>query len=332
MVYVVRLSMVHPSLPRAEALAVLEAAGSGFRELRWNGKYLRVECSREAAEVVLKRCAYVKEISEELLSSHNIRDLLRGLDRFMLPRGNLSFAVEAEKPLSRSLEPLLGELVKRLTGWRVDLENPDLLLKLIKVEDLNVLAISLGKASLKRFRLRGPKLRPAVHPSTMRPMLARCMVNLARVRPGDLVLDPFCGVGGILIEAGLMGCRVLGLDVDRELVKGCLRNLRWIGVEPVGLAVGDARRPPFTGFRTFVSDLPYGRSAKTGGLHPMEILEDFLDAVSPLVDRGVYTCIGVAGLRLTGEVFMKRRFKLVEVHRVKEHKSLVREILVLRRI
>ncbi len=45
----------------------------------------------------------------------------------------------------------------------------------------------------------------------MSPKLARCMVNLTGVKENDLVLDPFCGTGGILIEAGIMGARVIGV-------------------------------------------------------------------------------------------------------------------------
>ncbi|KYH36816.1 MAG: methyltransferase [Candidatus Bathyarchaeota archaeon B24] len=332
MVYVVRLSLFHPTLPRAEVLAVLEAMDSGFKELSFDGRYLRVEAEPEAARWLLDRCAYVKELSEELVSSDDIEGLFRKLSRDMLPNGMFSFAVEADKPVSRRFEPPLGDLIKGMTGWRVDLEKPDILFKLIKVGELYVLAVSLGKASLKGFHSREPKFRPVTHPSTMKPMLARCMVNLARVKPGDVVLDPFCGVGGILLEAGLVGCRVLGLDIAPKLVRGCLTNLRWAGVEPLGLVAGDACKIPFRTFKTFVSDLPYGRAAKTGGRAPIETLEEFLECVAPLVSKGVYACIGVAGLNLDEGFFLEKGFKMTGKYMVKEHKSLVREIIVLRRV
>lgn len=331
-VYIVRLPLIHPTLPRAEALAVLEAMGGEFRELNFDGKYLRVEAERGVVRCLLDRCAYVREISEELVSSDSVEGLFRKLSRDMLPGGVFSFAVEADKPVSRRFEPLFGDLIKGMTGWRVDLEKPDLLFKLIRVDGLYVLAVSLGKASLKGFHSREPKFRPVSHPSTMRPMLARCMVNLARVRSGDVVLDPFCGVGGILIEAGLVGCKVLGLDIASKLVRGCLTNLRWAGIEPLGLAAGDACRIPFTKFKTFVSDLPYGRAAKTGGRTPMETLEEFLEHVAPLISKGVYACIGVAGLNIDREFFLEKGFKMVERYMVREHRSLVREIIVLRRV
>lgn len=313
-------------------MAVLEAMGGGFRELSFDGRYLRVEAERGAVRHLLDRCAYVREVSEELVSSESVEELFRKLSRDMLPDRVFSFAVEADKPVSRSFEPPLGDLIKGMTGWRVDLEKPDILFKLVRVDGLYILAVSLGKASLKGFHSREPKFRPVTHPSTMKPMLARCMVNLARVKPGDVVLDPFCGVGGILIEAGLVGCRVLGLDIAPKLVRGCLTNLRWAGVEPLGLAAGDACRIPFIKFKTFVSDLPYGRAAKTGGRTPMETLEEFLGCVAPLVPDGVYACIGDAGLNLDEDFFLEKGFKTVEKYMVKEHRSLVREIIVLRRV
>ena len=46
------------------------------------------------------------------------------------------------------------------------------------------------------------------------PQLARSLLNIAGVHPGDYVLDPMCGSGTALIEASLLGCTVLGVDMN----------------------------------------------------------------------------------------------------------------------
>lgn len=61
------------------------------------------------------------------------------------------------------------------------------------------------------------------------PKLAQMMLNLARLQPDDIVLDPFCGVGTILQEAVLMGAReVHGSDLDALAVKKAQANIRWL--------------------------------------------------------------------------------------------------------
>ena len=46
------------------------------------------------------------------------------------------------------------------------------------------------------------------------PQLARVLLNIAKIRPGDFVLDPMCGSGTTLVEAALAGCRAVGVDMN----------------------------------------------------------------------------------------------------------------------
>ena len=45
---------------------------------------------------------------------------------------------------------------------------------------------------------------------TMKAGLSRLLVNLAGVREGQTVFDPFCGTGSIAVEAALMGMKTIG--------------------------------------------------------------------------------------------------------------------------
>ena len=61
------------------------------------------------------------------------------------------------------------------------------------------------------------------------PKVARAMVNLAigAKDAGQVVYDPFCGTGTILLEALERGCRVIGSDVDEKATIGAQTNLAW---------------------------------------------------------------------------------------------------------
>lgn len=60
------------------------------------------------------------------------------------------------------------------------------------------------------------------------PRLAKIMVNLSACSPGKVLLDPFCGVGTILMEALLARANVVGVDVNLWCVKAANENLEWL--------------------------------------------------------------------------------------------------------
>lgn len=63
------------------------------------------------------------------------------------------------------------------------------------------------------------------------PKVCRTLLTLAGARPGDTVLDPFCGTGTVLMEAALLGMKCIGLDLDGNAVEGTQANLKWLGRE-----------------------------------------------------------------------------------------------------
>jgi tRNA G10 N-methylase Trm11 len=91
--------------------------------------------------------------------------------------------------------------------------------------------------------------KPKPHPDiALSPRLARTLVNLAGLKPGQTVLDPFCGSGTILIEAYGKSLRCLGLDSRPSRVQEARENIRWSlgGIDARGYDIrkGDARELP----------------------------------------------------------------------------------------
>jgi len=112
----------------------------------------------------------------------------------------------------------------------------------------------------------------------MDPVLARVLVNLSALKPGENILDPFCGTGGILIEAGLCGIRVNGFDMQKGMVKGCKKNLEEYGIINYDIRekeVSKISKTELNNYNAIVTDLPYGQSSKKTG----KAVEEFLNVL-----------------------------------------------------
>ena len=61
------------------------------------------------------------------------------------------------------------------------------------------------------------------------PKLAQILINLCGpLKPGAVVLDPFCGTGVVLQEAILMGYRAYGTDINERMIEYSEKNLQWL--------------------------------------------------------------------------------------------------------
>ena len=85
---------------------------------------------------------------------------------------------------------------------------------------------------------------------------ARLLVNLVAAEPGALFLDPFAGVGGLIIEALASNYEVVSADWDPVLLHG----LAHLGARHL---VADARHLPFADetFDAIATEPPYHEEA-----------------------------------------------------------------------
>ncbi|WP_456482502.1 TRM11 family SAM-dependent methyltransferase [Methanopyrus sp.] len=145
-------------------------------------------------------------------------------------------------------------------------------------------------AEREKLSDRKPHKRPEFMPDSTEPFLARALINMAEARRGERLLDPMCNVGGILIEAGLIGCVPVGVEVREELVERAERNLRYYGIEEYELHAGRAEEvneildEPV---QAAAVDPPYGRSSYIEGGPVERLLLNTLDALSEVVEGKV---------------------------------------------
>ncbi|MEK6977927.1 MAG: TIGR01177 family methyltransferase [Candidatus Hydrothermarchaeota archaeon] len=324
------LSGEHPTLPRAEVLAVLEASGISYSVLESMDQALIVEADSVPD---IGRLALSHRVCELLLSCEVSEVPYRMQD---LNVGTSSFAVRGRriKGHARStdvpqLERAIGASIKA-RGGRVDLRSPEVTYYGILTERF-LLGRVLAEMDRAQYQGRRPHRRPYFHPGAMLPRNSRCLVNLTRVKPGDRFLDPFCGTGGFLIEAGLLGAKLHGCDIDPEAVEGCRRNLEAYGVKDYTVEERDARSLgslyPGT-FDAVATDPPYGVSASTGGLGLEELYGSVMGPIRDVLKPGGYACVVAPDAIPLEGLAAEAGFKVVEVHLDRIHGSLTRKIVV----
>lgn len=120
-----------------------------------------------------------------------------------------------------------------------------------------LIGIRLSDATMRHRRYKREHL-----PASLRPTIGAAMSWLARPTPQDIVLDPLCGAGTIVIERCLLAPvqRAVGGDVRDEAVAMARRNARSAGVH-ASWHVWDARDLPLdaSSVTRIITNLPFGK-------------------------------------------------------------------------
>src|SRR6266478_3062129 len=103
-------------------------------------------------------------------------------------------------------------------------------------------------------------------PASLRPTVAAAMGWLAHPAQEDIVLDPLCGAGTVLIERALLTPlqQALGGDIRGRAVEVARRNARSAGIE-ASWRVWDARSLPLeaASVTRIITNLPFGKQVGT---------------------------------------------------------------------
>jgi tRNA (guanine10-N2)-dimethyltransferase len=339
------LSGENESLPAAEVKAILEAEGYRYSNAHGFDQVLRLEAEQGSVRTIQVRSAYTRVCALELfVSNANLTDIAKAASEtdfkaVLKPEETFSVRINriknyADEALNTMvLEGKLGKQILNGTeGTKVSLKNPDKTFLGIITDEKLVLGLKLTDITSKTFSERRPRKKPFFHPSAMPSKMARCMVNLAHGKAEGLVLDPFCGTGTSLIEATFIGCRAVGVDAQKRMIKGARKNLRFFNIIAEGLILGDARQLPFTKIDCVVTDPPYGRSSSTLKSTTKQLVEEVLVSAHGLLGVGQRICIASPKTLNIKTLGTALGYRHVESHFAYVHRTLTREIAVFEKV
>ena len=334
------LSQEHPQLPLAEIKAVIECENMDVEiEKITEGFVILKNISKkninEYYKILTKRLGYTHEIHEEIIKS-NVNKLKTDISNIQWSKYiDETFAVRVKRFNSEidtvGTEREIGTLIlENCDNIKVNLTNPKSLVRVIAFKNELYIGIEKIKLNKKHFEDSKPHKRPFFYPGSMNPKLARCMVNLSRVKEGELVLDPFCGTGGILIEAGLIGCKLVGSDMFWKMKNGTAINLDYYGITDYRTFKLDVRElKMYEKVASVVTDPPYGISTSTGDVDGEGIFKEFFNVIYDNMKDDAYLCMASPHYINLEPMVEDVGFEIIEQYGIKMHKSLTRMISVI---
>jgi len=140
----------------------------------------------------------------------------------------------------------------------------------------------------------------------------RFMVNIAELRGDEIILDPFAGIGGILIECRRRSLRTYAADVDTVLRPGLAQ------FSGNRCAIADARQLPFRNntFDVIITEPPFGtiyRQAVLDSLAELRrvVREKIILLIAQDMYEGIMECMAGSGFHLVKDFRLRRHSKLV---------------------
>lgn len=144
-----------------------------------------------------------------------------------------------------------------------------------------------------------------------------------------MILDPFCGTGGLLVETGLLGHKTIGFDLNEKMLRMAKINMDYYKIKDYKLKKQDSTKKFEEKFDAIVTDLPYGLSIKIESKELQKLYKDFIENICKIIKKQRIVLITPDFIKI--EKLLKNKFKIEEKISYFIHRSLTRKIYVLKK-
>lgn len=310
--FLVEFSHENSEAAFAEIRAV-ESSGRHFEIIEANTDYAIVKGNPDN----LKACSFVSYVSKIEQEKDSWEDFLPINDcsgAFYLRIKDFNGCHNSDD------EPILGNTIKGSN--KVRFREPDFKLRAVHGKKW-YLGTLIHTRDNRGFETRRAPLRPFFSPVAIHPKYARFLVNLTRTVPGEVIFDPFCGTGGILLEAALMGRATIGNDISLNMVKGARLNLKYFGIKDFEIYNKDTASLSLKGkVDGIATDLPYGRNSNMSSSSLSELYSMAFERFSEWLKPGKYCAVILSDTALLKH--SRSFFNIVNKVAVPQHRSLTR--------
>lgn len=229
--------------------------------------------------------------------------------------------------LEREIGTYFGQKGKEY-NLKVNLKQPDMTIRGIVIDMEVIIGIELWHINRKEYLSRDPGSRPVFLPGSMKAEFARAMVNLSQIKAGDIFYDPFCGSGGMLIEALTIGAYSIGSDISYRAINASLANLAKFRKGYYSVMLSDSRTIPLHKVDAIVTDPPYAIQSSTHGEDVVSLIEKFLLEAKRVLKTSGRLVISAPSWAQLDKIMEKCGFNVLNKIDVRIHKSLTRRVVI----
>ena len=292
----------NPKLSRAEILEFLKARNRPHKEIMLEENLLIIETNEDEKFDIQEfgGTMWLGKITAEG-TTENITEYLNKTE--IIPSDKFSYAVFGNQDpqilkdifKERKKKAMIkhgGKQIKFQDGQKQGIPSTDFHIFYHKHNETVYLGIatqSYNNSDVKKRDMEKPIRRESL---AISPRLSKILINLSEAKPHDLLLDPFCGIGGILQEALVKKINVYGIDKDKQATEGAEKNLTWLKSEyniqnKSKIQNLDSRKTPDLQFAAIATETPLGKTLKKKPTdkEAKQIIQNFEAYIIPILKR-----------------------------------------------
>ena len=326
------LSKEHEALPKSEIKSCLQSENITYDIVDSNEDALVIDTNASLDKIKkladrLSMTFFVDKIlffcspDHEVIKQKAKSNSLKKKGSIAITYKNRTTMINSKKIVSE-----LGDIYSK--NRKVNLNNPENEIRVLITNKKIYVGLKIAEIDRPQFEKRKVQFRPFFSPISLHPKIARTLVNLSEIRKNETLLDPFCGTGGILIEAGLIGANLIGSDIEKKMIEGCKKTLDFYGIKNYNLFCCDIGniKNHVRSVDAVVTDLPYGKSTTTKGEEIEKLYERAFENIAKVLKEKRKLVIGLSNKERISHA--KKYFSLVEKYEIRVHKSLTRYFVV----
>ena len=292
----------NPELSRAEILEFLKARNRPHKEILFEENLLILKTNEDEKFNIqefggtLHLGQITHEGNEQTITEYLDQNEIIPSDKFSYATfGNLNPEILKEKFKQQRKKAMIKHGKKQIkfqSGEKQELPSANFYIFFHKHKETVYLGISTqnyDNTDVKKRDMKKPIRRESL---AISPRLSKILINLSGAKPHDLLLDPFCGVGGILQEALIKKINIHGIDKDKQATQDAEKNLKWLTSEyhitnKYKIENKDSRKTPDLQFATIATETPLGKilRKKPSDNEAKQIIQNFEAYIIPILTR-----------------------------------------------
>ena len=292
----------NPELSRAEILEFLKARNRTHQEILFENNILIIE-TNEGEKFNIQEFGGTIHLGSIIFEGSNekLEEYLN--ENELVPSDKFSYAIHGKfeaqilkekfkKERKKATQKQGQKLITFQNGKTRQNPKADFQIFLHQKEDMVYLGLATqtyDPKDVKKRDMQKPIRREAL---AISPRLSKILINLSGAKPHDKLLDPFCGIGGILQEALIKKINVYGIDKEAQATKDAKTNLTWLTSQyeiktKYTIENLDSRKAPDLQFNAIATETPLGKllTKKPSDNQAKQLIQNFEAYMVPILTR-----------------------------------------------